>query len=70
MADIAAERDTDIDHADLALGEDIADRYRALWAELTDTPLIPSDERYRIAERIQRLNDLGVRRPGDRPTPQ
>lgn len=59
MADIAAERDTDIDHADLALGEDIADRYRALWAELTDTPLIPSDERYRIAERIQRLNDLG-----------
>lgn len=59
MADIAAEREIDIDHADLALGEDIADRYRALWAELTDTPVIPSDERYRIAERVQRLNDLG-----------
>jgi hypothetical protein len=59
MADIAAERSIDIDHADLALGEDIADRYRALWAELTDPPLIPSDERYRIADRVQRLNDLG-----------
>ena len=59
MADIASERGIDIDHADLALGEDIADRYRALWGELTETPVIASDERYRIAERVQRLNDLG-----------
>lgn len=59
MADIAAEQGIEIDHADLALGEDVADRYRGLWAELTDTPVIASDERYRIVERVQRLNDLG-----------
>jgi len=59
MADIAAERGSELDEADLALGEDIAHRYRGLWAELSDTPSIGSDERYRIAERVQRLNDLG-----------
>ncbi len=59
MADIAAERGIALDEADLTLGEDIADRYRGLWAELTDTPTIGSDERYRITERVQRLNELG-----------
>jgi hypothetical protein len=59
MADIAAERGIELDHADLALGEDIADRYRGLWEELTDTPTIGADERYRISERVQRLNELG-----------
>ena len=59
MADIAAERGIEIDHADLALGEDIADRYRGLWEQLTDTPTIGADERYRISERVQRLNELG-----------
>ncbi len=59
MADIAAERGIDLDYADLSLGEDIADRYRGLWAELTDSPTIGSDERYRISERVQRLNELG-----------
>lgn len=59
MADIAAERGISLDEADLTLGEDIADRYRGLWAELTDTPTIGSDERYRITERVQRLNELG-----------
>lgn len=59
MADIAAERGIELDHADLALGEDIADRYRGLWEELTDAPTIGADERYRISERVQRLNELG-----------
>ena len=59
MADIAAERGIALDDADLALGEDIAARYRGLWAELTDTPTIGSDERYLIAERVRRLNELG-----------
>jgi len=59
MADIAAERGIALDEADLTLGEDIADRYRGLWAELNDTPTIGSDERYRITERVQRLNELG-----------
>ncbi len=59
MADIAAEQGVDLDDADLALGEEIADRYDGLWAELTDNPVIGPEERYRITERIARLNALG-----------
>ncbi len=59
MADIAAANGIDIDHADLALGEDIAERYTGLWNELTAEPTIPVDERYLIGNRIARLNDLG-----------
>jgi hypothetical protein len=59
MADIAAEAGLAIDDADLGLGEDIAERYRALWAELTTEEVIGADERYKIAERIGRLNELG-----------
>ena len=59
MADVAAESGSELDHADLALGEDIAGRYQALWHELTDDVVIAADERYRIEERIGRLNALG-----------
>jgi hypothetical protein len=59
MADIAASRDEDLDHADLALGEDIADRYRALWSEITHDEVIGPDERFRITDRIRRINELG-----------
>jgi hypothetical protein len=33
--------------------------YRTLWAELTDSESFDSGERWRIAERVERLNDLG-----------
>ncbi len=59
MADIAAQMGRDIDEADLGLGEDIAERYQALWDELQSEDVIGSDERYRIEDRIGRLNDLG-----------
>ncbi len=59
MADIAVEANADIDDADLALGEDIADRYRALWAELTTEEVIHPGERFRVRDRIARLNHLG-----------
>ncbi len=59
MADIAAARGADLDDADVALGEDIASRYRSLWRELTAEPSIGPDERYRIHERVERLNALG-----------
>ncbi len=59
MADIAAMNDVEIDDADLSLGEDIEDRYRALWNELTEELVITKDESYRIRERIARLNELG-----------
>jgi len=59
MADIAALAGQDIDEADLGLGEDIADRYRGLWAELHREESIGPNERYRITGRIRALNDLG-----------
>lgn len=61
MADIAAAGGSEIDHADLALGEDIARRYQALWEEVTTDVVIGPGEGYRIAERIERLNELGLR---------
>jgi hypothetical protein len=48
----------DIDPLDTAT--ELVRRYRDLWQELTDEEVIPRDEqRYRIVERIRRLNDLG-----------
>ena len=39
---------------------DLVDRYRRLWAELTDEEVMQRHEqRYRIGERIRRLNELG-----------
>ena len=59
MAEIAAEAGVDLEDADLELGLDIAERYRNLWAELSRTEAIAADERYRITERIERINRLG-----------
>jgi len=59
MADIAAARDLSMDEADLTLGEDIAERYRKLWRELTETRLITPAEGFKITEKIKRLNELG-----------
>lgn len=59
MADIAASHGVDLDEADLSLGEDIAERYEALWAELMAEELIPPQENYRIHDRVGRLNELG-----------
>lgn len=40
--------------------EDLARRYEALWAELTsEEVLLPEEQRYRIGERVRRLNELG-----------
>ncbi|HEY7563619.1 MAG TPA: DUF4032 domain-containing protein [Acidimicrobiia bacterium] len=59
MADIAAEAGATLDDADLELGYDIRDRYRKLWSELRKAETITADERYRITERIERINRLG-----------
>ncbi len=59
MADIAASQGVDLEEADLSLGEDIAARYYGLWDELNDQIVVGPDERYRIRERVERLNDLG-----------
>jgi hypothetical protein len=39
--------------------EGIVSRYRSLWAELTRPESFEPDERWRVAARIRRLNDLG-----------
>jgi hypothetical protein len=59
MADIASSTGADLDDADLALGEDIAERYQGLWHEINRDELIGPDERYRIRERIESLNAIG-----------
>ena len=43
-----------------SFGEDLSSRYGKLWDELTrEEKLRPQEQRYRIAERLRRLNDLG-----------
>lgn len=44
----------------IAIADDTLRRYAALWDELTREEIIPVDEqRYRIAARVRRINDLG-----------
>ncbi len=59
MADIAAEMGHDLDSADLTLGDDIAHRYHNLWAELRAEETVRPSERYKIRDRIDRINRLG-----------
>ena len=59
MADIAASSDSDLEQADLELGEDIAERYEGLWAELNDDLTISANETFKIRQRIDRLHELG-----------
>jgi tRNA A-37 threonylcarbamoyl transferase component Bud32 len=48
----------DIDPVEVA--SEIPRRYEALWRELTREELLqPGDQRYRIADRLRRLNELG-----------
>jgi tRNA A-37 threonylcarbamoyl transferase component Bud32 len=44
---------------DLAAAESIAERYRALWDELTHEETFANDERYKVEARVRRLNELG-----------
>lgn len=59
MADIAAQQGVALDHADLDLGTDIAERYRSLWLELIHVDVINPSERHKIHARVRRLNELG-----------
>jgi len=44
----------------LGTGEELRRRYEGLWDELTREEILrPDDQRYRIAERLRRLNELG-----------
>lgn len=42
------------------VGDDVVRRYEGLWHELTSEETLPADDlRFRIAERLRRINDLG-----------
>lgn len=59
MADLAAEAGVDVDDADLELGYDIAEAYRRLWSVVSDPEPISIEERWRIRDRIERLETMG-----------
>ena len=62
---IEAERTADgapsdlLDLDPIALAAELRPRYERLWAELTADDMFRPDERYRLAARIERLNELG-----------
>lgn len=44
----------------ISVAEELAGRYEGLWDELTREEIIPvNEQRFRIAERLRRLNELG-----------
>ncbi|HEU0042753.1 MAG TPA: DUF4032 domain-containing protein [Jiangellaceae bacterium] len=43
----------------IAVGDQVADRYAELWAELTGWEAFDVNDRWRIARRVERLNSLG-----------
>jgi len=56
----------------VAIADGIVAAYRSLWTELTASETFPESERWRIRERVERLNDLGfdieelsIRKDGD-----
>jgi Domain of unknown function (DUF4032)/Lipopolysaccharide kinase (Kdo/WaaP) family len=61
LTDVALETGEGGEHIDedLAAAESVADRYRALWEELTHEETFGPDERYKVEARVRRLNELG-----------
>lgn len=43
----------------ILVGDRIRTRYEDLWTELTGTETIEGDQKWKVAKRIERLNDLG-----------
>jgi hypothetical protein len=59
LADLAAmQKANDPDEA-IQAAERVRDRYRAVWAELHDEPVLFAGDRQAIRARVRRLNDLG-----------
>jgi tRNA A-37 threonylcarbamoyl transferase component Bud32 len=59
LLDLQASESLDEQVAAHEIVELLAERYQALWSELTDVEEFGSDEIWRIEQRIERLNDLG-----------
>lgn len=60
LLDLQAAGQLPADVEPVELAEEIPKRYQQLWRTLTEDVVIhPEEQRYRIAERLRRLNDLG-----------
>jgi hypothetical protein len=59
LLDLAAGGRLDEDADPVAVSEGIVAAYRTLWKELTGSESFDSSERWRINERVERLNNLG-----------
>lgn len=59
MMDLQAAGHLDETVDPIAIGERVVERYAALWGELTDWEAFDINERWRIARRVERLNELG-----------
>jgi hypothetical protein len=60
MGDIAASQGKSLDAADLEMGYDIAERYHAIWSEVSVDERLEPDQHYKVGDRVRRLNDLGL----------
>ncbi|HEY8721738.1 DUF4032 domain-containing protein [Pengzhenrongella sp.] len=59
LMDLVAGELLDEDEDTVAIGSMLVERYEDLWAALTDEESFTADARWRVAARIERLNDLG-----------
>jgi hypothetical protein len=59
LLDLQASGDLDPDFDVVAVADQVEERYRALWDELTGTEELSLGDRHLIDRRIRRLNDLG-----------
>lgn len=59
LLDLQAGGRLDDDVDPVAVADGIVAAYRSLWTELTEAESFPQSERWRINQRVERLNDLG-----------
>ena len=59
LMDLAAGDLLDEDTDTIAIGDALVERYTELWSALTDEESFDSEDRWRVAARIERLNHLG-----------
>src|SRR3981081_4362858 len=57
---MAAYQGKSLDEADLEMGFDIAERYHGIWSEVRVDEKLEPDQHYKVAERVRRINELGL----------
>ena len=59
LLDVQAELEVELDREPEEVADELLTRYEGLWDELVHEEVFGPDERYRIDERLHRLNELG-----------